>query len=66
MLRDYFFFNELKGLGWVSIQVNGQGLLQLNGAGFDKNFGLGIHDNPPSERLAMLVNGDFFQCLDNN
>jgi hypothetical protein len=56
----------LKGLGWISIQFDGQGLLYLNGAEFNKNFGLGIHDNFPSERFAMPVSRRFSSCLENN
>jgi hypothetical protein len=56
----------LKGLGWVSIQIDGQGLLYLNGAEFNENFGLVIHDNPPSERFAMLVIRRFSCRLENN
>jgi hypothetical protein len=56
----------LKGLGWVPIQFDGQGLLYLNGAEFNENFWLVIHDNPPSERFAMLGTRRFFCCLENN
>jgi hypothetical protein len=56
----------LKGLGWVSIQIDGQGLLYLNGGEFNENFCLVIHDNPPSERFAMLVTRRFSCCLENN
>jgi hypothetical protein len=61
-----FFMDERESLVGVLIQIDGEGLLDLNGAEFNKNFFLGIHDYPPSERLGMLVNKRFSWCIENN
>jgi hypothetical protein len=66
ILVDYFFPHDLKALGWVPIQIDGQGRLDINGAEFNKCFYLGNHDNPSSERLAMLGNKHFSGCLEDN